>query len=157
MPVDRQHRDRPDRAAHPPAPDHHARDPRQLLDVGLGAGGQVAEHDLLGDARPPSATLICASRWRSSKLKRSASGAEKVTPSAWPRGMIETLRTGSAPGGEHPDDRVAGLVVGGPAAVLVGDHDAALGAEHDPLERVGEVLAVDLRVRSGGRRAARPR
>ena len=52
--------------------------------------------------RPPSATLIWARRWRSSKLKRSASGAENVTPSAIPRGMIETLRTGSAPGVSMP-------------------------------------------------------
>ncbi len=53
-------------------------------------------------ARPPSATLICASRCCCSKLNRSASGAENVTPSAWPRGMIETLRTGSAPGVSIP-------------------------------------------------------
>jgi hypothetical protein len=73
----------------------------QLLDVGLGAGGEVAEDDLLGDAAAER-DLDLPSRWRSSKLKRSASGAEKVTPSAIPRGMIETLRTGSAPGVSMP-------------------------------------------------------
>ena len=92
-------------------------------------------------ARPPSATLICASRWRSSKLKRSASGAEKVTPERLAARDDRDLANRVGAGREHPDDRVAGLVVGGAAAVLVGDHHLALGAEHDPLERVGEVLA----------------
>ena len=53
--------------------------------------------------------------------------------------MIETLRTGSAPGREHPDERVAALVVGRAPAILLAHHHLALGAEHDPLERVGEV------------------
>ena len=39
-----------DRLAHAPAADHLARDLRQLLDVGLGAGREVAEDDLLGRA-----------------------------------------------------------------------------------------------------------
>ena len=46
-----------------------------------------------------------------------------MTPSAIPRGMIETLRTGSAPGREHADQRVARLVVGGAAAVVLGQHE----------------------------------
>jgi len=49
--IHRQDGDRPDRAAHPPAPDHVTCDPRELLNVGLGAGGQIAEHELLG---PPA-------------------------------------------------------------------------------------------------------
>ena len=40
---------------------------------------------------------------------------------------------------EHADDRVPALVVRGAAAVLVAHHHLPLGAEHDPLERVGEV------------------
>ena len=60
--------------------------------------------------------------------------------------MIETLRTGSAPGREHADERVAGLVVGDAAAVLLGEHDAARGAEHDLLQRLGEVRVLDLLV-----------
>ena len=36
--------------AHPPAPDHLARDLRQLLDVGLRAGARLAEDDLLRGA-----------------------------------------------------------------------------------------------------------
>ena len=38
---------------------------------------------------------------------------------------------------------MAGFVVRGPAAVLKADHHLAFGAEHDPLERVGEVGFVD--------------
>ena len=71
--------------------------------------------------------------------------------------MIETLRTGSAPVGEHADDRVAALVVGGPAPVLRAHHHLPLGAEHDPLERVGEVGLVDALVVRGAPRAAPPR
>ena len=48
--VGRQHRDRPDRLAHAPAPDHLARDLGELLDVRLGAGGDRAVDDLLGHA-----------------------------------------------------------------------------------------------------------
>jgi len=36
-------------------------------------------------------------------------GAENVIPSASPRGMIDTLRIGSAPG-EHADERMARFV-----------------------------------------------
>ena len=52
--------------------------------------------------RPPSATRIFARSSASERLKRSSSGVESVTPSAWPRGMIDTLRTGSAPGVSMP-------------------------------------------------------
>ena len=41
--------------------------------------------------------------------------------------------------GEHPDDRVAALVVRRAAPILEGHHHLPLGPEHDPLERVGEV------------------
>ena len=93
--------------------------------------------------RPPSATRILARSSPSERLKRSSSGVERVTPSACPRGMIETLRTGSAPGDEHPDDRVPALVVGDPAPVVLAEHDLALGAEHDLLQRVREVRPRD--------------
>jgi len=45
----RQQRERPELVAHPPAADHLAGDLGQLLDVGLGAGGDLAVDDLLGD------------------------------------------------------------------------------------------------------------
>ena len=40
--------DRPELVAHPPPADHLPRDLGQLLDVGLGAGGDLAVDDLLG-------------------------------------------------------------------------------------------------------------
>ena len=46
-------------------------------------------------------------------------------------------------GREHADDRVPGLVVRRAPAVVQAHHHAALGAEHDALERVGEVGAGD--------------
>ena len=49
-----------------------------------------------------------------------------------------------------PSERVARLVVGGALAILGRDHDAALGTEHDPLERVGEVGELDRLVASAG-------
>ena len=56
------------------------------------------------------------------------------------------LAHGVSAGRQHADDRVTSLVVGGPLPVLVADHHAACGAEHDPLQRVGEVFLADVRV-----------
>ncbi len=78
------------------------------------------------------------------------SGAENVTPRAIPRGMIEIFRTGSAPWAEHPDERVPAFVVGGAAAILGAHQHLPLGAEHDPLECVGEIGAEHLVVAAPG-------
>ena len=69
--------------------------------------------------------------------------------------MIDTFRTGSAPGGEHADQRVAGFVVGGPLAVLRAEDDPARCPEQHLLERVGEVGHVNLVVVSPGRQQRR--
>ena len=99
--VGRDHGDRPDRLAHPPAADHLARDPGQLLDVGLGAGRDRAVHELLGD--PPAERDLDPRRQVLLVVVRAlAVGLEIVTPSDIVRGMIETLRTGSAPGVSMP-------------------------------------------------------
>ena len=100
--VGRDHGDRADRLAHPPAADHLARDPGQLLDVGLGARGDRAVDELLGDPAAerdldPADQVVA----RRSSCAR-CPGAEIVTPSDIVRGMIETLRTGSAPGVSMP-------------------------------------------------------
>ena len=52
--------------------------------------------------------------------------------------------------GEHPDQRVAGLVVGGALAVGVGHQHRAGGAEDDLLDRVGEVRQLDALVVAAG-------
>ena len=74
-----------------------------------GAGGELAEDDLLGDA--------AAERHRDARLEpapRVCRGGLPsggcVTPSAGPRGMIVTLCTGSWSVDELADQRVAGLV-----------------------------------------------
>ena len=53
-------------------------------------------------ARPPSAPVMRSRRYSEEYPYRSVDGAWKVTPSAWPRGMIEIFRTGSAPGVSMP-------------------------------------------------------
>ena len=58
-------------------------------------------------------------------------------------------------GRQHAEDRVPALVVGGPALVLVRDHHLALGPEHDPLHRVGEVLLDDVGVTAPRRQQRR--
>ena len=57
----RQDREEADLVAHAEAADHVARERGRLADVGFGAGRLVAVDDLLA-ARPPVATLMCASR-----------------------------------------------------------------------------------------------
>ena len=133
----------------PQRPDHLAGDPGDLLEVGLGAGGDVAVDELLGRAAAERADDAAAQVVGRVAVAIGV-GLWKVTPSARPRGMIEILRTGSAPGLEHPEQRVPGLVVGGALALLGREHDPPLGAEHDPLERVGEVGQLHLLVVAAG-------
>ena len=52
--------------------------------------------------------------------------------------------------GEHADERVAGLVVGGALAVGVAHQHRARGAEDDLLDRVGEVRQLDALVVAAG-------
>ena len=136
--VGRDHGDRPEGAAHAPASDHAAGDRGQLLDVGLGAGREVAEHDLLGDAAaegdadPPEQVLLVVVELvevgcREGHAERLAARDD--------RDLAHRVRAG----GQHADDRVPGLVVGGAPAVVLGHHDLARGAELDLLERLGEV------------------
>ena len=75
---------------------------RDLLEVGLRAGGDVAVDDLLG--RPAAqraddpAAQVAPRRSRSGR--RRASGTSRPAPAR--AGTIETLRTGSAPGSSMP-------------------------------------------------------
>ena len=54
-------------------------------------------------------------------------------------------------------ERVAGLVEGDHAALVLGQHAARLHAGHDPLERAVEVLLVERAAVRRGRRRSRPR
>ena len=138
-------RERADGAAHAPAPDHLAGDLGELLDVRLGAGRGLAEDDLLGaaaaerdlDLRQQLALLVVVAiafrRGEGDAERRAARDDRDLAH------RIGALR-------EHADDRMTALVVGGAAAVLGAHHDLPLRAEHDPLQRVGEVGRVDLLV-----------
>ena len=111
---------------------------RHLGDVALGAGRLVAEDELL---RGPA-----AERHLDPRLELGARVVEAVDVGRGQR-HAERLaarhdrdlahRVGAR--GEHPDERMAGLVVRGAAAVGRRQHDLALGAEEDLLERLGEV------------------
>ena len=110
----------PTAVAHAPAADHLARD------LASAAGCRTRRRSLglavddSSAARPPSATLIFAAAPERAVVEAVASGAENVTPSARPRGMIEILRTGSAPSVSIPTIAWPRLVVRGAAAVLAG-------------------------------------
>ena len=92
-------------------------------------------------ARPPSATLICAEQVALVEVEAVGVGRREGDAERLAAGDDRDLADRVGARREHPDDRVAGLVVGGAAPVLLGEHHLALGAEHDPLQRVGEVLA----------------
>ena len=135
----------PMRAAHPPAPDHLARDLGQLLDVGLGARRQVAVDDLLGRSAAERDLDLRAQLLLRVVEAVGVRGRERHAERHAARDDRDLAhRVGAL--GEHPDDRVAALVVRGAALVLVGHHHLALCAEHDLLERVGEVGLLHLLV-----------
>ena len=146
----RKHRHRADGVGHPPAAHHPLGDVRDLLQVRLGPGGDVAVDDLLGrpaaegaDDPPaqvvgPVAVAVGVGRLER-HAERPAAGDDRDLPH----------RVG--PGMSMPEQGVAGLVVGGPLALLGRQHDAARRPEHDLLERVGEVgLLHPLVVAAGG-------
>ena len=108
-------------------------------------------------ARPPSATLIFAQQLRLAVVEAVGVGRREGHAERQPARDDRDLAHRVGALGEHADDRVAGLVVGGAAAVLLAHHHLALGAEHDPLERVGEVRLLDLLVARGVPPAAPPR
>ena len=126
--------------AHAPASDHHPGDPRQLLDVRFGAGRQIAEHQLLGDPATQR-HLDLSEQMALVEIESVRVGGREGHAQSLAAGDDRHLPDGIGAGGEHADDRVSGLVVGGAATVVFGDHHLARGAEHDPLEGVAEVLA----------------
>ena len=126
-PVARKDRNRTDRRAHPPATDHLARDLRQLLDVRLGARADLVEHDLLGRA-PTESDLDLRERLRLAVVVAIGLRCGERHAERQAARDDRHLANGIGAFGEHPDDRVAALVVRGSAAVLHGHHHLALGA-----------------------------
>ena len=136
--VRREHGDRSDGGVHSPPADHLAGDLGELLDVGFGAGGDVAEDDLFGrsssqrdvDPCPQLAVGVVVAvgvRGREGDPERLATGDD---------GDL-AHRVGTV--GEHADEGMAAFVVGGPATVGRGHQHLAFGAEDDLLEGVAEV------------------
>jgi hypothetical protein len=148
------HCQRPDRLGHTPPTDHVARDLGQLLDVRLRACGDLAEHDFLGHA--PAQRDVDASQQlpvlvaEAIRVRR-REGHPQRHPARDDRDLSH--RVGAL--GEHADHRVTGLVIGGAAAVCLAHHDLPLGAEHDPLERIGEVGFLDVLVLPASRQQCR--
>jgi hypothetical protein len=95
------HRDRPDPLGHTPAAGHRPGDAGAGLQVALGAGRHDAEDLLLG-GHPAERADDPALQVGHVVAVAVGLGVDRVTPSARPRGMIETLRTGSAPGWSMP-------------------------------------------------------
>ena len=115
----------------------------------------VSPYTTCSATRPPSATLILATS--SSRavavpvgLRRRERHAERL-----PSRDDRDLAHGVGARREHPDERVARLVVGGALAVGVRHHDLALGAEDDLLDRVREVPLLDGCVAPPGREQRR--
>ena len=112
-----EHRDRADRFAHAPAADHLARDHRQLLDVGLGAGGDLPVDDLLGYAaaqRDPDLRQQLFKRVGHAVGVGRRQRHSQGHPARDDRDLAH--RVGARR--EHPHERVAGLVIGGALAIL---------------------------------------
>ncbi len=107
----------------------------EVLDVGLGAGGDVVEHDLLGRAAAER-DLDLGQQVAHLEVEAVGVGGREGHAEGLAAGDDRDLAHRIGARGEHADDRVAGLVVGGAAAIVLGEHHLALGAEHDPLERV---------------------
>ena len=131
--------------AHPPAPDHSARDLGELLEVRLRTRRQVAEDDLLGRA-----AAECDLDLRAQLLLRIVEavrvGRRERDAEREPARDDRDLPHRVGAFGEHPDDRVAAFVIRGPPLVRGGHHHLPLGAENDLLERVREVRFLDLLV-----------
>jgi hypothetical protein len=127
-----------------------ARDLGQLLDVRLRARGDVVEHDLLGDA-PAERDVDASEQLPVLVVEAVRVRRRERHPQRHPARDDRDLSHRVGALGEHADHRVTGLVVGGAAAVCLAHHDLPLGAEHDPLERIGEVGFLDLLVLSASR------
>ncbi len=146
--------------AHAPLADHLAGQLGRPLDVVRRRRCVMWPSTSSSAARPPK-RMREAVRAGSPRCTvcRSSIGTCCVSPSAMPRGMIVTLCTGSAPGSELRDQRVAGLVVGRVAPLLeADDHASAARSPSCTLSLASsKSFMLDLVLVLRGRRAARPR
>ncbi len=131
-----------------------AGDAGELLDVGLRAGGDLPEDDLLRhapaerDADLPEQVRLAVVR--AIGLRRRKGHAE-CHPAWDDRDLADRI----APGREHADEGMTSLVVGGQTALVLGEQHAARNAEDDLLERVEEVGPLDLLVLAPSREQGR--
>ena len=145
-----------DALAHAVLEHHRARDRGHALEIVGGAGRDAAEHHLLGGASGQQhrdlVDQLLARADVAVLLGQVERVAERVA-ARHDRDLVE--RVGVAE--QVRDERVAGLVVGDDALLLLGDHAARLQAGEDALERPVEVVRRDDRRGRRGRPASRPR
>ena len=101
----------PYRVAHARARDHPARDIGELADVLFGAGGDVAVDELLGDASAERDVDLGA-QVGARVAEAVGLGRRQRDPERAAARDDRDLADGVGAGGEHPDECMAGLVVG---------------------------------------------
>src|SRR5215211_5571620 len=134
---------RPKFLAHSPACDHRASEVGGLLNIVFGPGGLGAVDDLLrrsssqdtDDPRPqvPFRVVVAV-------VLGALVGDPECLPPRHDRHPVDGVR----PGHDEPQDGVTALVEGDSLPLLRAHQQRALGAEHDLLQSVQEVLLADL-------------
>ena len=142
---------------HAVARDHVARDLGGALEVVRRAGRHLVHEELFGDAPAEQhgdhVQHVLAVHAVAVLLRQLHRHAERAAARD-DRDLVHGVGLGQQP----RDDRVAGLVVRGVAALLFGHHDRApLGAHDDLVLRALEVVHVDEPLVRRARRTARPR
>ena len=141
---------RRDRRAHRVLVDHRPRDLRDLLQVVRRAGGDRAEHDLLGDAPAEQHRHVVDQLLARLEVAVLVGEVERVPEGVAARHDRDLVRPVDAREqlGAH---RVPGLVPGDDPALVLRERAARLHARDDPLDGVVEV-GVDqlLAARTGG-------
>ena len=136
--------------------DHRVRDLGHPLEVVGGAGRDRAEHELLGgpaaEQHRHEVDQLLAGLQVAVLLGEVERVAERL-PAGHDRDPVHAVDRGQ----QLAAQRVAGLVVGDDALLVVGQRAARLHPRHHPLERGVEVDASRPAPRRGGRRRSPPR
>ena len=149
-----QHGHHPDSLRHAPAADHLLGDAGGLLEVVLGAGGDVVVDEFLGGPAGQHPGDAAAQVAGAVGVAVGVGGLEG-DPEGVAAGHDRDLADRVGAGGQHAEQGVAGLVVGGAPAVLGREQDPTLAAEHDLLQGVGEVGLLHLGVVTARRQQRR--